>query len=640
MTFPSMPTRRRANGFTLVELMISLALVLLLTVAMARIFGVTTRAISKGTAVGEVVRGLDATSKALQIDLAGTQSGVGYDPYRKPAGVLPLSEQPAIIISSKTYNTFLNEADRKADADKNPATLDVDGDGDDAGANDATLSNFQTGRRWFRGDRFSFFARGDFKSQANGSLETTSAFQSNVTSPEAWVWYGHGRVYNGQGNLNASAQYKDPGKAGPDVNANNYYASDWILLRNATLLKSPVDHDGTSSNEDTVVDDGGNPILHQTVQRSTGGTSTPWRVNNPRDPNTLAITTTANSSANVSPLIYGNPVWYFPPANNGNATAKNGPVTGSPYESEYSRTDVAGVSSNAFRQHLDAIQSAYTAAGTTFNAGFYPTPRRTWYDQLFATEVAANGPPSGTNPLPYSNTEYRYWVNPQLLSPLNAGETSQATSPLLPGCTGFVVEYAGDFLAQNANGTLATGAANGGLSSDGVIDFNVDAGGVPHTRWYGLPRDVDGNGFIPGPGVAENARIQTFDTLPLADYAGALYPFERRVPGPVNATGPTNRNFGDYVALKVGSPNSAGGNNPMTPGNAGYVPGTADSCYVVAWGPGDFDGTAYIPGGPYANFAGQKFGPSLIRIVVTAVDNQNKLEESITQELVFRVPAK
>ena len=631
MTFPPMPTRRRANGFTLVELMISLALVLLLTVAMARIFGVTTRAISKGTAVGEVVRGLDATSKALQIDLSGTNTGVGYDPYNKPAGVLPLSEQPAIIISSKTYKTFLNEADAKKDSDGDPATIDRDGDGvDDAPA----LTNFNTGRRWFRGDRLSFFARGDFKSQAQGNA---ASFVTDVTSSEAWIWYGHGRVYNGKGALNDANFYAPPAAGTPGTNGtnpNNFYASQWTLLREAILLKPPVDHDGSNATADTVADDGRNPVAFAPIS-----SVTPWRLESPRDPSTLIYNNTkTNSLASVSPLRPDNPIAYLQKST-GNLVALNDidgfkdtpPATPGAtfYSLQDARVDVAGVDSRAFRDHLSAIQESVDTtvapSAHVLDQIYYPSTgaggiRRTWYHQMFASESTGGG-------------ERRFLVNPQILSPLNAGETSQATSPLLPGCTGFVVEYAGDFMTQNT-----TDGSFINRLPDGVIDFTADTSGVYHTRWYGLPRDGDGDGLIPTAGTANFFR--SIDTRPLADYTADPndpYPFEKRLPGNISANAPSGRgSIGDYAKYSV----------PIN-GGASFTNNGKDGNYLVAWGPGDFDGTSYTAGSTYNKYSSQAnggrvvaYGPSLIRIVVTAVDNQNKLEEPITQELVFRVPAK
>ena len=623
MPFPKTSSRRPAAGFTLVELMISLALVLLLTVAMARIFGVTTRAISKGTAVGEVVRGLDATRTALQLDFTGAEAGVGYDPLRDARGILPLAEQPAIIISSKTYNTFLDAADGKADSDGDPKTIDRDGDGVDEAT--PPLTNFQTGRRWFRGDRLSFFARGDYKSQAQGNA---NAFVSDVSAPDAWVWYGHGRVYSGgaNGDINQSSQYISPGAGNAAGNPNNYYASDWILLRDATLLKGPVDHDGTP-NQDTVTDASNQPVLHMDLRQFNNA----WSAEDPRNIDTVYQTkpatqpppTNFGSPANVAPLGYGNRAFLFPAAQSGQATGTNQEFvykTNFPYLIQHGRVDVAGVTARAFRQHLDAIQQV-----PILNGIWYQAPTRNWYSQLFASEAT---------------TEQRFWVNADLVRPIDAGELSQATSLLLPGCTQFVVEYAGDFLTQNPNdGSIIATAPNNGLAPDGRIDFTVDVSGVRHTRWYGLPRDVDGDGSILGPGATAADLLDSIDVRPLADYRpdpNLPFPFERRLPGKLSGSGanvtPNARGgIADYA-------NIAANFLPYNNG-ASYAAGSYDGTYVVAWGPGDFDGTAYQAGGPYAAFAGYKFGPSLIRVVVTGIDGQRKLEEPITQELVFRVPA-
>ena len=650
-TPPPRPRHRR-DAFTLIELMISLALVLLLVLAMTRIFAVTTRAISKGSATGEVVRNLEAARTSLTVDLAGT-TRLGTGKLSASGGILPLSEQPAIIISSKAYRTFLSEAAREADNDDLPETVDLDGDGTD----ETTLSVFDTGRGFFRGDRLSFFAEGDFESQA---LE-------NVTSPEAWVWYGHGRVYNGQGDLSVAANYKGLTEGPSAENPNNFYASDWLLLRNPVLLKPEVDHDGLPATAATVVNDLDQPIPHLSTRR-TGGGQTPWSAEAPADRFTLVTETGAvNSEASVSPLAYRNQAYRFGPApgspsprtwlfrRDPSLTAPQN-ATNPAYEIQDSRVDVAGVTAQPFREHIEAIQKVNPADYSNpdqFNlldAKFYPfkTPnvRRTWFGQLFATEAGEQN---------------RFWVNPQIVTPLDPTETSQATAFLGRGTTQFIVEFAGDFMRQDALGRPDhIDVDNDGsvdVVPDGVIDFVVyripdGSGGTTFTRqirFYGLPRDVDGDGVISGPASTSAVNFPEFggnstrflatpDVRPLADFSPNVnlgYPFERRMPGRLTGSNvnvqPTNRNqIEDYLTTT----------SPNVPQSFDIREGDAE--YLVAWGPGDFDGTALHytdPASPYVDFAGGKFGPALIRVVVEAYDRQQKLDAPVRTELVFRVPA-
>src|SRR5690606_8017926 len=130
------------RGFTLTELMISLVMVLLLVLAVSRIFSVTATTIGKGNATGEVIRGLDAARIALQIDFTGTD-GITYGGFTDDSGILPGPRQPSIILYSTSIPAFLSERDMAADIDFDPTaalgnqqlammTLDVNADGDES----------------------------------------------------------------------------------------------------------------------------------------------------------------------------------------------------------------------------------------------------------------------------------------------------------------------------------------------------------------------------------------------------------------------------------------------------------------------------------------------------------------------------
>ncbi len=88
-----------------------------------------------------------------------------------------------------------------------------------------------------------------------------------------------------------------------------------------------------------------------------------------------------------------------------------------------------------------------------------------------------------------------------------ASEDFAYTTPLLASnISEFVVEFAGDWLTQDVDGNIVA------LEPDGVTDYVVD-GDARSIRWYGMARDVDGDG--------------DYDVVPLGTLAGAPAPFEK-----------------------------------------------------------------------------------------------------------------
>jgi len=55
-----------------------------------------------------------------------------------------------------------------------------------------------------------------------------------MSSPEAWIWYGHLALPDNSGN------YKTAGNGSAAANPNNYYASQWTLGRTASLMVTPT----------------------------------------------------------------------------------------------------------------------------------------------------------------------------------------------------------------------------------------------------------------------------------------------------------------------------------------------------------------------------------------------------------------
>ncbi len=634
------------RGFTLTELMISLVMVLLLVLAVSRIFSVTATTIGKGNATGEVIRGLDAARIALQIDFTGTD-GITYGGFTDDSGLLPGPRQPSIIIYSTSIPAFMSQRDMEGDADFDPSTplfdqqvamttLDADNDGVD----ELTFGPFQTGRRWFRTDTISFFTEGHAESQTN--LRAGGGFTGDIEGHESWVWYGHGRVYDGISALNAFGSYLLPGEGTSDANPNHYFANQFVLLRNAIMLTPQVDHDQDPTTATTVVDGDGIFAAHLRPRWDTlvpdtdlyydaGGGQ--WV------PNLGPFTYDLGDMGSIFPggqspvrihFAAPDPDPFPSPPNRpyeqGHEFVNDGSLN---YVVQQSRVDIAGVDADAFRERLKVVQREDETGAFSGRINgpleFTASPRtETWYERMFA-----RSPGSAVTPAERVRNAFRFFTNPLVLKPLHAGEASQASAYLLGGAAQFIVEYAGDFLTQDLDGVTT---AN---TPDGVIDYTVDADGVRHIRWYGMPRDVDNDGVIPGPAAAPADLLTSIDTRPLADYVmggGAItvdtgFPFEKRLPAAYDPAMQTRANITDYLDPALYTANF-------------------DWSYLVAWGPGDFDGDLYgtldasAPAGHNdPALLGAPIGPALIRVIVQGLDRESRLEEPISMELVFRVPA-
>jgi type II secretory pathway pseudopilin PulG len=190
----------------------------------------------------------------------------------------------------------------------------------------------------------------------------------------------------------------------------------------------------------------------------------------------------------------------------------------------------------------------------------------------------------------------RFQVNPFFArgTGIDLSESAAQMAPLfMQGCSQFIVEFAGDFLAQDP----ATGAITGNFltgTTDGQIDFVIVGTGANVRRqilWYGFPRDTTGLDGLPDGAIIRSSG----DVVPLAHWIGAAVPFERVQPLPA-IPAPNS----DYYAV--------------TP------PAGQDTTYVAAWGPRD----------------GER--PRMIRMVMRLEDPESRLQEPQTFEYVFSLP--
>jgi prepilin-type N-terminal cleavage/methylation domain-containing protein len=443
------PPARRRGGFTLLELMISIALVLILILGVNTVFSLTSQTVGAGNALGGMYR----HNMAFH--------GVIYQDFK----MMSLSDSPCFVIQNQRRSAFRNRADLDSDKDYSPTasaaardlamrTVDRDGDGTESTAETTPLFVFD--HRNHRIDKMMFFVRGKFYRQTG----TGANFWDNdpadpgrpPSSPEAWVRYGFLRLPN-----NTLTQYPQPADTSttgtpplntPEGNPNNFFATQWILGRQLIVL---------TPNLPTGVD------AYQPVS---------------------GASPTADSSDWLMPL---------------------------------------------------AFDSQSTSGGML---------QDTRYDAAQATMSFYRDRVRDSNP---GQTRWRYWHvlgdfyyrgNHLLTRPLTSDSVARALPSFVPGCSQFMVEYAGDFLRQNPDGTIVNGSITPAAATptqplvfeseqDGTVDFVVGPDGVKRTRWYGLTRDTNADGVI-------NPNVDVVPLKDAANFQNRAAPWERTIPSPAD----------------------------------------------------------------------------------------------------------
>ena len=125
-------------------------------------------------------------------------------------------------------------------------------------------------------------------------------------------------------------------------------------------------------------------------------------------------------------------------------------------------------------------QSIFDLAGTTIS------------DYRMFTQAAQTASPGGWMwPL-----VYRFNCNPFPPAHPNSKDMALTVPYFLGGCARFIVEFAGDFVTQNPDGTYQTNlpdSVTDTATHASVLDYKI-VGTVRQIRWYGLLRDIDGDG--------------------------------------------------------------------------------------------------------------------------------------------------
>ncbi len=493
-------TRRLGRGFTLVELLVTVALVAVLMAGIASVFGIAARTVDIASSVSDNTRQIRAAQTVMESDLAGYADDGVLIIHGLRMAALPNAE---VALTDRDYPAVA--AGGFADRDAALRSFDRDGL-----PGDEPTPLFELGQRNFRLDRLIFFGRGDY----TGQTGNPGTLISDISSNEAAFLYGHLRQPSNEGltqmaggNMAAFTSVNNPvpghglydaaltadDEATPSEN--NFYADQWALGRTTLLLKEPtantadVDLDGTLGSGE-----GGSVIM---LDEPVDDVPTAARFFGRN--NDLAIFGSYSNTIgiNLTPLTFGSPSTV--------ASAINGSYTseGTPFPIQSSRYDVAGVSIAGYNQQLERF-------------------------------TRLNGGGVGSAVWPHFVMNYRAQGTARATRPLSPRSLARTVPVLLEQCNSFAVEFAGDFVTQNTNPFDTGYGIVTGVGPDGTTDFVVLNPGSPQqramTRFYGMPRDIGGyaggtfipepDGFIPGnsaPNQADNASNDLVDVVPLRD---------------------------------------------------------------------------------------------------------------------------
>jgi type II secretory pathway pseudopilin PulG len=629
-------------GFTLVELMISLAMVLLLIIGINYVFRSATDAVSAGQSLNAINSDAQATQPLLFDDLRNASKN-----------------PPCFLIASQLVTQFLNSDDAKTSSD--PTIIPTDNAGDQvkignlpspAGLSPAMLNN-----RNHRADLLKFFAHFLYHRRSGND----GTFTGSETSDDAYIELGHAALpandlsgFYGPSSLpNTGALFSNYMIAGNNVTGVprlGAYASDWVLARRVTLLDSPV-----------LNSSGSQPISTGDYYYAVSAT-TPTGI----DGKVFGV--------NMTPLSYGTIDSSVTPANAAQSTGS---------QAQSSRYDLAGITLDQFdRLIANAILGwqntapQYTGASLWWNPLVYAfgwkqttsTP-----PQYYTVTLPTGSVPNISAPyvIPYFNWagaavpgftgDHGQWLNrpqcnPLIQTPVTAAALAEMAPYFLQHCSQFVVEYAGDYLQQDnaqflplpspPNTVNPHYGAMTALGPDGQIDFYVDANGNKHTRWYGMPRSSTGashagdssgtkvliRGYDPGdvtvggkddptvaggPG-AYNAPLNFFtDVIPLRDYYTMFLNLGKAGQPLCSPPWEVDVNFDppggseDYAANPQPYNGTVTGTNHLAFNDPNVPPR-----YVAAW---------------------HDDSPAMIRILIKLDDPNNKVKDGPWYEYVFRL---
>jgi type II secretory pathway pseudopilin PulG len=553
-------SQRRVAAFTLLELMISVALVLVLMLGVNEVFRLTGETVGAGQALSGALRDERAAQQVMSQDFAAAAPDAPFFIIRSQVAAAFRSAEDKQSNVGLT-NVFGSATDPNGNSyAANPAYHDVNGDNKVSAPGNP---NYVPGEisspaipdsRMHRIDTVTFFVRRPLNratgniSGFNGSAAQYSDLLGSTSTEEAMVTYGHLRVpnnqFNGGNGTNgtiASDYFFDPGE--PDTSAlvkndNNQYATQWLLGRSQVTLVPRLTGNGSQNYPGETAFAPSLPMasslqklqgvglsgLGQNDYPELGKLLTPLAMNtaitaysttqNPLDPGSTAYASSTLSTPGGTTV-----------------TPQPGRAAGQgPVGIWDSRLDLAVGSIASFNRQFAMYRAA--VPDPVYTQGLTPgAPPWPWFlpavsnhaplsaAQTSVSWLSATGTNAaadhyilgGTgNNVPQPTFVYRSSAVPFApRSGSSLGQTLAQTNPiLLPRVTQFIVEYAGDFISQDENqytpGNPTVLNPNyhnilpypQGAQPDGNIDY-VYFRGQKRIRWYGLPRYVGSGNIIP-----------------------------------------------------------------------------------------------------------------------------------------------
>jgi type II secretory pathway pseudopilin PulG len=403
-------------AFTLVELIVAIALCVIIMYGVVRVFATTQSVIGANQAISNATRDARAAQSVMASDFGHLAS-----------------DSPFIYIHNGTIPAFRNRPDMDGDRDGNPLTQDFQGTQNIE--TDVTRPAQVNGRN-HRLDQLTFFARGLFKRQTGGRAPSgDSPFIANMSSAEALIHYGHMRIADNAGSATIG---QDPGAGTLGTNPNNFFATQWVIGREAILLREKSGTGGLTDNSGTaqVFLDGAGALAPLTAGTGTNPNSAYRIVDSRYD---LAATSIGGYRGKLQGFISGNPniAWWDQLAGSSGARFRANPIITKPITPETISQQapiflrgatqfIVEYAGDFVRQSLDTTAANYGQVTGVYKPTSATTQPATDGQIDFIAIPAPLGSPAGTPP----SRRIRWygqprWANGSLLN----------GSPTIPGYT-------------------------------------------------------------------------------------------------------------------------------------------------------------------------------------------------------------
>ncbi len=539
--------------------------------------------------ISEVFR---ITSKTIGIGQAtlvvSADQRSSLDTFKQDIEAIAADDMPFLIIRNQRVSAFWDAQDLSTDRDFNPAATALAREAqiltkpNQDGLETATSAWINTSGRSYRLDQLSMFAVGRFARQTGefDAVSGTETLNSRLTSNEGWLNYGHLQLPSNPQVINDDTflatdpanRFYAPGEGDPTYNRTNFFASQWVLGRSIHLLTPvPIDEDGqrVSSFEAGVYDP--EPTSLDTLESPMPFQATRVNVNNEQlQWSTVDVIATSIAEARV--LLSGHEAVYK--------------TLQQPGDDDFDWWTPAVPRFYANQQLSRPLDRRKLAL---YNPVFIPNCSQIIVEFAgdYATQVFNNRLPKTSRAIPASLTPGSNWTavrEEHVATPLlqfNNDATVIDESDV--NLTSGPVRY-GDVISDESDGFI-----------DVVCSWTDIAGnqvGTPRVRWFGAPRDLNGDGVI----QTYRSGVETsdlVDVVPVRDFIRSGHSTNSSWRMKTDLNDFPGRSFERFQMPRIGgdegelvtwdTPSNGNYANP-----AGYTDGDFNrAVYTAAFGPDD-----------------------------------------------------